>query len=212
VPAWTRCSPSSPKAIEPSQRSRGWRIRDLATSVHVVSQARGLKKPTNDLVERCAPHHTAIVVQNHMGKPYACLMLGESDTGVCSTRNIDFVRSLGADEVLDYTRVDAPPSGVRYAFVLDSVGRLKFSRLKDACIRALAPGGRYVSIDDGDLELSSKRLEQLKGLIESGTVSPIVGAVSRSTTSSKRTELSVTDTSAVRSRSRSGSCRLGDRP
>jgi len=78
---------------------------------------------------------------------------------------------------LDYTRVDAPPSGVRYAFVLDSVGGMKSSRLKDACKRALAPGGRYVSIDDGNLELSSKRLEQLKVLIESGTLSPIVGAV-----------------------------------
>ena len=44
-------------------------------------------------------------------------------------------------------------------------------------MRALAPGGRYVSIDDGNLELSSKRLEQLKVLIESGTVSPVVGAV-----------------------------------
>lgn len=42
---------------------------------------------------------------------------------------------------------------------------------------ALAPGGRCVSIDDGNLELSSKRLDQLKGLIESGTVSPVVGAV-----------------------------------
>ena len=102
---------------------------------------------------------------------------GARVTAVCSTRNIDFVRSLGADEVLDYTRVDAPPSGVRYAFVLDSVGKLKSSRLKDACMRALAPGGRYVSIDDGNLELSSKRLEQLKGLVESGKVSPIVGAV-----------------------------------
>ncbi|HEY4912334.1 MAG TPA: NAD(P)-dependent alcohol dehydrogenase, partial [Candidatus Dormibacteraeota bacterium] len=102
---------------------------------------------------------------------------GARVTAVCSTRHIDFVRSLGADEVLDYTHVDAPPSGARYAFVLDSVGGLKSSRLKDACKRALAPGGRYVSIDDGNLELSSKRLEQLKALIESGTVSPIVGAV-----------------------------------
>ena len=42
---------------------------------------------------------------------------------------------------------------------------------------ALAPGARCVSIDDGNLELSSKRLEQLKGFIESGTVSPIVGGV-----------------------------------
>jgi NADPH:quinone reductase-like Zn-dependent oxidoreductase len=51
--------------------------------------------------------------------------LGARVTAVCSTRNIDFVRSLGADEVLDYTHVDAPPSGARYAFVLDSVGGLK---------------------------------------------------------------------------------------
>jgi len=98
-------------------------------------------------------------------------------TGVCNRRNIDFVRSLGADEVLDYTRVDAPPPGVRYAFVLDSVGGLKSSRLKDACKKALAHGGRFVSIDDGNLELSSKSLEQLNGLIESGMVSPIVGAI-----------------------------------
>src|ERR1035437_7243848 len=50
----------------------------VATSVHVVTQARGLKGPTNDLVERCAPHHAAVVVQNHMGKPNGGLMLGES--------------------------------------------------------------------------------------------------------------------------------------
>jgi hypothetical protein len=37
-----------------------------------------LKGPTNDLVERCAPHYAAVVVQNHMGKPYASLMLCES--------------------------------------------------------------------------------------------------------------------------------------
>jgi NADPH:quinone reductase-like Zn-dependent oxidoreductase len=101
--------------------------------------------------------------------------LGARVTGVCGTRNIDFVRSLGANEVLDYTRADAPPSGASYAFVLDSVGRQKSSRLKDACRRALAPGGRYVSIDDGDLELSSRRLEQLTGLIEAGTLTPVVG-------------------------------------
>jgi NADPH:quinone reductase-like Zn-dependent oxidoreductase len=40
----------------------------------------------------------------------------------------------------------------------------------------VAPGGRYVSIDDGNLELSSARLDQLTGLVESGTLSPIVGA------------------------------------
>jgi NADPH:quinone reductase-like Zn-dependent oxidoreductase len=102
--------------------------------------------------------------------------LGARVTGVCSTRNVDLVRSLGADDVLDYTRVDAPPSGAAYDVVLDSVGGAKTSRLKDACKQSLAPGGRYVSIDDGDLELSSARLEQLTGLVESGALTPVVGA------------------------------------
>lgn len=102
--------------------------------------------------------------------------LGARVTGVCGTTNTDLVRSLGADDVLDYTRVDTPPTGARYAFVLDSVGGLKSSKLKDACKQALAPGGRYVSIDDGNLELSSRRLAQLTALIESGTLSPVLGA------------------------------------
>jgi len=101
--------------------------------------------------------------------------LGAHVTGVCSTANIDFVKALGADEVMDYTRVDAPPAGVQYAFVLDSVGRAKSSQLERACRKALAPGGKYVSIDDGDLELNSTRLERLTALIESGVLSPFVG-------------------------------------
>lgn len=102
--------------------------------------------------------------------------LGARVTGVCSTRNVDLVRSLGADEVLDYTQVDAPPPGVGYDLVLDSVGGQKTSLLKDACRRALLPGGRYVSIDDGDLELSSARLAQVTQLVESGTLAPVLGA------------------------------------
>jgi NADPH:quinone reductase-like Zn-dependent oxidoreductase len=102
--------------------------------------------------------------------------LGARVTGVCSTRNLDLVRSLGADEVLDYTRVDAPPPGRRYAFVLDSVGTSKASPLKQACRAALEPGGSYVSISDGTLELSSRRLEQVTALVEAGTITPVLGA------------------------------------
>jgi NADPH:quinone reductase-like Zn-dependent oxidoreductase len=102
--------------------------------------------------------------------------LGARVTAVCSTSNIDLVRSLGAEKVLDYTHVDAPPPGARYAFVLDSVGASKSSPLKRACRKALEPDGRYVSIDDGNLELSSSRLEQVRALVESGTISPVLGA------------------------------------
>jgi NADPH:quinone reductase-like Zn-dependent oxidoreductase len=101
--------------------------------------------------------------------------LGAHVTGVCGPNNVDLVRSLGAGQVLDYTRVDAPPPGARYDLVLDSVGGLKSSPLKHACRNALAVGGRYVSIDDGDLELSSARLQQVTALVEAGTLTPVLG-------------------------------------
>lgn len=101
--------------------------------------------------------------------------LGAIVTGVCSTKNIGLVRSLGADQVIDYTRTDAPPEGARYDFVLDSVGGIKTSRLKRACREALTLQGSYVSIDDGNLQLSSERMARLKELIEAGTITVILG-------------------------------------
>ncbi len=101
--------------------------------------------------------------------------LGAHVTGVCSGSNAEFVLSLGADDVIDYTRVDAPPDGAQYQFVMDSVGGLKTSLLKQACRRALAPGGRYVSIDDGDLRLEIARLDRIRELVESGSITPVLG-------------------------------------
>ena len=100
--------------------------------------------------------------------------LGAEVTGVCGAANLEMVRNLGADHVLDYTNQDAPPVGVKYDFVLDSVGKLKASKLKDACGNALAPGGKYLSIDDGALKLDSKRLARIKEYVEAGTVRPVL--------------------------------------
>lgn len=99
---------------------------------------------------------------------------GAEVTGVCGTSHLELVKSLGADFVVDYTKVDSLNSTARFDFVLDAVGRLKSSKLKDACKTALTPAGRYVSIDDGPLELVSARLEHLKELIEAGHVRPVV--------------------------------------
>jgi NADPH:quinone reductase-like Zn-dependent oxidoreductase len=65
---------------------------------------------------------------------------GADVTGVCSTRNIDLVRSLGADHVIDYTRDDFTQGGRRYDVVLDLVGNRS---LKD-CRRALTPTGTLI--------------------------------------------------------------------
>src|SRR5713226_4110089 len=68
--------------------------------------------------------------------------LGAHVTGVCSTRNLDLVRSIGADEVVDYTQNDFTSSNQRYDLILDCVGNHSFS----ACRRILNPDGRCVMI------------------------------------------------------------------
>ncbi len=99
---------------------------------------------------------------------------GAEVTGVCSTANLAMVKSLGADSVIDYTKEDRISDGVHYDFILDAVGKRKTSRLKEACKKALAPTGRYVSIDDGKLELDSGRLAQIKELIENRQLRPVI--------------------------------------
>ena len=65
---------------------------------------------------------------------------GAEVTGVCSTRNVDLVRSLGAEHVIDYTRDDFTRSGQRYDVILDNVGNHSWS----ACRRVLTSDGTYV--------------------------------------------------------------------
>lgn len=100
--------------------------------------------------------------------------LGAHVTAVCSTANLELVRSLGADRAIDYTKDDALGSGERFDLVLDAVGRRKTSKLKQACKRALSPGGAYVSIDDGSLTPDSKRLDRMRQLVEAGHVKPVL--------------------------------------
>jgi NADPH:quinone reductase-like Zn-dependent oxidoreductase len=122
--------------------------------------------------------------------------LGAHVTGVCSTRNVDLVRSLGADDVVDYTREDLRQRGAVFDAVIDAVGKYTFTRAR----RALRPGGIYVATDAGPhLEslllvvparfVGSRRLvfavgrrskanlELMHGLIEAGDYRPVVDRV-----------------------------------
>jgi NADPH:quinone reductase-like Zn-dependent oxidoreductase len=68
-------------------------------------------------------------------------VFGAEVTGVCSTRNVEMVRSLGAEEVIDYTREDFTRCGQRYDLMLDNVG----NRAPSECRRVLNPKGVYVA-------------------------------------------------------------------
>jgi len=68
-------------------------------------------------------------------------LFGAEVTGVCSTRNVEMVRSLGAHRVIDYTREDFIQSGQRYNLMFDLVANHPLS----ACRRVLTPGGIYVA-------------------------------------------------------------------
>jgi len=69
--------------------------------------------------------------------------LGAHVTAVCDARNVELVRSLGADEVIDYEHEDFTTNGKTYDVVLDAVGKHSFFRSRGS----LVPGGLYVATD-----------------------------------------------------------------
>jgi NADPH:quinone reductase-like Zn-dependent oxidoreductase len=101
---------------------------------------------------------------------------GAEVTGVCSTANLDLVRSLGADRVLDYTVQDGTAVGGPYDVVFDAVGSKKNSSLKLRCQAALAGDGRLVSVD-ATAKMPAGYLDTLKDLIATGKITPIVDRV-----------------------------------
>jgi 2-desacetyl-2-hydroxyethyl bacteriochlorophyllide A dehydrogenase len=74
---------------------------------------------------------------------------GAEVTGVCSTTNLELVKSLGADKVIDYTKEDFTKNGEAYDIILDTVGNVSFSRYKSS----LKPKGIYLAVAGGLPEL-----------------------------------------------------------
>jgi len=99
--------------------------------------------------------------------------LGAVVTAVCGPSNLDFVKSLGADRVLDYTKQESIRCLGEYDVVFDTVGKRKTSDLKKAGMAALKANGAYISIDDGVLLLESDRLNYITLLVESGAIKPV---------------------------------------
>ena len=96
---------------------------------------------------------------------------GAEVTGVCSSTNLELVKSLGADKVIDYTKEDFTQRGELYDFIFDSV--IKVS--KSNCRKALTPNGTYGRAGDtGTAKLSADDLIFLKDLIEAGKIKSVI--------------------------------------
>jgi NADPH:quinone reductase-like Zn-dependent oxidoreductase len=100
--------------------------------------------------------------------------LGAEVTGVCSTANLELVHSLGATTVVDYTREDFTDGRQRYDLILDAVGKRKSAAGLRHCDRALASGGKRLSVDDGTPKLLAEDLRLLGELATRGEIRPVV--------------------------------------
>ena len=124
---------------------------------------------------------------------------GATVTGVCSTRNVELVRSLGADHVIDYTQEDFTKGSQRYDLILDNVATRSLADYR----RVLTPNGAYIMVGSTEIghwfgwavkpleawllspftsqklgmilaELNKDDLATLAALMESGKVTPVI--------------------------------------
>jgi len=145
------------------------------------------------------PGHKVLIVGASGGNGTFAVQIAKSFgahvTGVCSTRNVDLVRSIGADHVIDYTKEDFVQNGQRYDLILATAGYRSIFDYR----RALSPQGIYVSIGGAMAQTfqalllgpwmsmtgtrnmgamlakpSQKDLTCIKELVESGQVAPVV--------------------------------------
>jgi NADPH:quinone reductase-like Zn-dependent oxidoreductase len=99
--------------------------------------------------------------------------LGAEVTAVCGTANLELLRSLGADTLLDYTKEEASALR-RYDVVFDAVGRKKTSPMKVALKDTLTSTGKFISVDDRLPRFRRDDLIRLRELAEVGKLKPVI--------------------------------------
>jgi NADPH:quinone reductase-like Zn-dependent oxidoreductase len=94
---------------------------------------------------------------------------GAEVTGVCSTSNLELVRSLGAEKVIDYTQDDVTQSGQKYDIVFDAVGKISSSSSESI----LAKNGVYVSVQSMT-NIDKQNFADLIELLEAGKIRAVI--------------------------------------
>jgi NADPH:quinone reductase-like Zn-dependent oxidoreductase len=117
--------------------------------------------------------------------------LGAEVTGVCGTPRLDFVKSIGADHVIDYTREDFTHNGKTYDLILDVLGKTSFSKIKNSlnengCLLLASFKTPHIlqglctsfignkRVICALVEGKTKDLEEIKGLVEAGKLTVVV--------------------------------------
>ncbi|AUO10216.1 NAD(P)-dependent alcohol dehydrogenase [Priestia megaterium] len=96
---------------------------------------------------------------------------GAEVTGVCSAKNSELVKSLGADRVIDYQHENFTEKEERYDLIFDAVGKIT----KNQCKEALALNGRFVSVEgQGIAKVQTEDLLLLKKLMEEGQIKSVI--------------------------------------
>jgi NADPH:quinone reductase-like Zn-dependent oxidoreductase len=95
---------------------------------------------------------------------------GADVTGVCSTANLGMVKSLGADQVIDYTKEDFLSGEERYDIIFDTVAKLPKSKAS----KALSPNGTFVTMAKLDSKESIENLVFIKERIEAGEIKAVI--------------------------------------
>ena len=103
---------------------------------------------------------------------------GTTVDGVCSSTNLEVVKSLGADSVIDYTSKDFKLDHEKYDLIFDAVGKKKSSELRYK--NALNTNGKFISVDDGNpgtKAVCKSNLMILKDMVDSKTIKPVIDRI-----------------------------------
>lgn len=100
---------------------------------------------------------------------------GAEVTAVCSTSNIELVKSLGADKVIDYTKEDFTQNNETYDVIYDAVGKIEHSKRR----KPLSANGRFINVltASGNIKLNVNDLYALKDLCDAGKLKSVIDRI-----------------------------------